>query len=363
MRVVLVNSSFFPREGGAERQLRLVFAELAARGSEVVVYTEGTASSSRSDDLAKIRIRRSCYLQSTPGRRALFIGQSIASQLPAMCRPDVVVSGQLGAATTAAAVIARRHSVPHLVRLAGGGSSTSRSEAVARAASRIARTRIRTLLDNQRTFFTAPAKHLLEDLVVSFPWAQGRSTLLPNGVADGLSFLIGSTRVRDVVWYGRSGASKQIHRFLDVARQSGDIAFSVIGMNLSEAVQQAGITSTEALLPNVQWLGWVDSPEGIIAQHSVALLTSDTEGMPNFGLQAIAVGTAVVATENAGTRELREYSPQAVYLTASAPLQIRQEISRALTSRTQLPPSRVPTISGVAHRWSLLLANLAKGGE
>lgn len=170
---VMVSGSFWPREGGAERQLREILALLSDQGADAAVVSQVLEGSPRREFApgAKIAIHRvgsrTAFAIAPRFGHALFV---LAATWRALrLRPDVLVSLQFGAATVAASMAARILRIRHIIRLTGGGSATFRSEAEARASTPIGRILVRIGAGGTQKTIVAPAQHLLDDLQEFFP--------------------------------------------------------------------------------------------------------------------------------------------------------------------------------------------------
>lgn len=261
-------------------------------------------------------------------------------------RPNAVVTLQLGAATTAGALLSRILAVPHIVRLTGGGTAEFRSEPMARTASRLGRA-VQRLVDNQRTTVVAPAQHLLDDFREAFPQSNHRMVCIPNGIPTPVGDAAQWSERRGVAWYSRSGSTQSSRLFHSVAAALPHIPFTVFGATYSEPA-----------LPNVEVLGWQKHPELVLRSKRVLLNTSPHEGMPNTALQAIAEGCVVVGLENRGMAELRSMHPEHVRTANMDSLSATLEVA----VESEMPgPGRVATMEDVAQKWFELLNE--GGGE
>lgn len=339
--VVLVSSSFWPREGGAERQLRQVLTTAAQEGLRCAVVTHVLPHQPRQASIDGLHVHRvgSAWLIARLPR----LGQVVCTleQIRHLLRlrPRTAVSIQLGSASTAVALVRGLCRTRHLVRLTGGGTGQWRSEPWARRASRLGRLVVRIIARRGVTIIS-PAEHLLMDLAEAFPGSAAGHQLITNGVADpGPEPPAPDTR-RGVVWYARGGAVKSSPAFLAVADHCPDLPFYAIGQ-------------TEELpdSPSYHRLGWVDDPYRVLHNCRILLNTSPTEGMPNMALQALAAGLYVVGPPNAGLIELARVHPDRVRLVdLSQPAEVATALL-ALHSSPLLGPAPVPRVADVVRTW------------
>ncbi len=107
-----------------------------------------------------------------------------------------------------------------------------------------------------------------------------------------------------MLWAGRLDPVKRIDLVLDCAAHLREmpVRFLIAGDGPQrEQVERALRGGPRA---PVQWLGWRDDLDGLIAAADVLLFPSRTEGMPNVVLQAMAGGLAVVGSDIPALREL-----------------------------------------------------------
>lgn len=348
----LFTSNFYPIEGGAERQLRQVLEYGVENLSWKVTLVSATTN-----DAAVREARatlpfdfRSPRANNAIMRKAHLLSASLRARKRrgASSECTVVVSTELGAATTGAWITSERLRVPHIVRLGGGGSSQAIAEPSARKG-RMARARIGRVVANSRCTVVAPSQHILDDALANYPILAGRVSLMPNGVTV-VSRNSKFTKERaGAIWYGRSDSRKGSSWVAELVRLTPDIQFSLIGTEVSR-VPNSLLNATE--------LGWVDNPEELIAASAVAVMTSETEGMPNFGLQALAAGTPVAAFDNHGTRSLKALAPEMVSL---APMGNCQALSQEIRRLSQLrfaPSPAVFTVARAADEWDVLFRRI-----
>ncbi len=345
--MVLVTGSFSPREGGAERQLRSVLADLARQGATVAVVTQVMASRKlkRVETIEGIRVYRVgsrwAFRFLPPIAHVVFL---VCALLVALwLRPSALVSLQMGAASIAAALAARICGARHYLRLTGGGSEKFRSEPMARAAKRSGRIATR-LYSTPNTTVLAPARHLLADFAEAFPDMKCSTRFIPNGV----SLPSGTVaKTADVIWYSRAGSQQSADQFEHIVDLLPDVSFTVIGRY-----------EPAHLRKNVLALGWQESPESVIGRHRVIVNTSPAEGMPNTILQALAWGCRAVAFDNAGTKELAAAYPEAVSLVNPGDYRAAAAaVSRALAEKAAPATPEVVSSEQARKIWQEMLLN------
>jgi glycosyltransferase involved in cell wall biosynthesis len=335
--LLIVTRSFYPKEGGAERQLRQVAGRLSAQGYTVVVLTEAAPGLPVTETLSTgVRIARvgSLRLGGRRGAQLSFVAAALVRGFG--MRPRVLLSPQLGAASVVAGVVARVRRAPHVVRLTGGGTARFRSEPLAKASSRMGRALARVFA-RRATTVVAPARHLLADFAEAFPAHPCELVHITNGVEP---LTPTPAKTGQVIWYSRGGSETSLETFLQIARTLPEVRFTVIGRRLVSDIP-----------PNVDDLGWQEHPESVISSHLVLLNTSPQEGMPNTVLQALAGGCRVVGFRNAGMNELQQEHPQAIDLVDAGEVRAASgAVTRALSAGA-IRPAKIATISEVVDLW------------
>ena len=214
-------------------------------------------------------------------------------------RPDVVHTHTAKAGTLGrlAAHAARVPGVVHTFHghVIGGYFSPTVTRAVVITERVLARTTDRIV---------AVGEQVRDDLVAAGIGRLDKYAVIPPGIAVrtppsraeakallGLSGPVVST-------VGRLSPIKRPDRLLEVARLLPDVTFLVAGEGpLHEQ-------SRRDAPDNVRFLGWRGDVETIHASSDVALLTSDSEGMPVTLIEAALCGTPAVSTDVGSAREV-----------------------------------------------------------
>ena len=113
----------------------------------------------------------------------------------------------------------------------------------------------------------------------------------------------------DVVYLGRLTYPKNPQRLLDVlekvSAQKPDLKAAIVGTGeMEEELRQ--MVAEKNLQKNVELLGFMSNPYGILQNAKVMLMTSRFEGLPMCALEALALGVSIVSTPTDGMRELLE---------------------------------------------------------
>lgn len=349
--VVLVAGSFWPREGGAERQLRQVLAAAEQTGLRCAVVTRALPREPRRamvDGIQVWRVGSTWLLAHLPKLGQLVCTAEQVRHLLRL-RPRTAVSMQLGSASVAVALVRNVCRIRHIVRLTGGGTGSWRSEAWARRSTRLGRLVV-GLVARRGIVVVSPAKHLLADLAEAFPASAATTRVIANGVLDPGAAPEREDPPSGVVWYARGGAVRSDETFLRIAEACPDLSFFAIGR-----------TGELPASDSVRRLGWVSDPYPVLHGCRILLNTSPTEGMPNMALQALAAGLFVVGPPNEGLAELEKVYPGRVVLVDVAE---SDEVARVLTDLHSRPlpgPAPVPRSTEVAEDWmELFLGRTAR---
>jgi glycosyltransferase involved in cell wall biosynthesis len=347
-RLVLVTDHFTPDEGGAERQMRQVTAELTRRGWDVVVLTRWRAGLPRHERFAQVRVLRLGRGALGPRGAAMFLAATVAQLVP--LRPDVVISLQLGAAGFGGWIGAELCRAPYVLRLTGG-EAAGRLEVC--SASRRLRLPRRMLLASADAV-VAPAAHLLGSAGAFADLVRSKGSVIPNGVQAAAEATVKARKRETVMWAGRPRPIKGFPDFVELARRCPRLEFVALGPEEGDA---------PGAPPNLQCLGWVERPEEHYRRAAVMVSTSRFEGSPNAVFEALAGGVPVVGYDNAGLREVAESAGDAVILVPTGDVErLTDSVLRRLHNRRPVTVE-VPSIRGVTEQWDRFLTTLASTAD
>jgi len=340
--VLLIAGSFYPREGGAERQMRSLLASVRSENGSAAVITQVlTPDIARRERVDNINIHRVgsgwAFRHAPRAAQIIFMGCAVVRAI--RLNPRILVSLQMGTASASAAIAARLLRREHILRLTGGGTDRFCSEPVARAATPLGRTWSR-LFARRSTTIVAPAHHLIRDFTNSFPTFDNPTKVITNGVVRPAEDILKSG---EVIWYSRSGTERSQSTLAAIASLLPHVSFSVLG--------RGGAPEG----PNLFALGWQDKPEPVIGRHRVLLNTSPSEGMPNTVLQALAWGVRIVGYDNAGMREVASRYPDAVRLVPQGDTEAAAKAIETCLSSPPLARQEVISIDEVGEMWREIL--------
>lgn len=336
-RVALAVSSFWPVEGGAERQLRHIVSDPALnRRFEIRVFTwarDDAAEVTQVDGVAVHRL-------TAPLHRKAGFGTAVVGAL-ARWRPDLVMSSHAGAATIGAGMYAAAARRPLVVRLPGATATVVPGrpydgDPLARHTRKWPL--LRTILRGSRTTVVVPAEHMRAAIGRADSRIGRRTRVIPNGVEPLPSPLPNPTA--DVVWYGRDSPIKDPDSLVRLARDSPDLSFVALG------------SADLPTLPNLVVQGWTDDPVTALAGARVTVMTSRYEGSPNIALQSLAIGRPVAGVANDAMLELRDRWPERVFVAQRGePGELVAAVRRALSAGVG-PATPIPTIADSARLWA-----------
>jgi glycosyltransferase involved in cell wall biosynthesis len=279
--------------GGAEKQLVLLVTELARRGRDVVV----ACLSGETEPYGPVLRERGIPVASFPRRSALDFGRGwrMRRWLAAQAPSAICAFGEFAVGHTSVALVGRRHRprVVAMLRRSALRLSGLRRRIVERAYRRA---------DLVCANSAAGRDYGIRDLGIP----PDRITLLGNvldpGMRNGARARLEVRRdlgiAEDaplVVYVGRNAYPKDMGtlcRTLGRVVEGSPQARAVVLGQWLEGVPNEGPDPG----PAVRWLGVRRDAVDVIAAADVLLLTSRSEGTPNVVLEAMSLGTPVVAT-------------------------------------------------------------------
>ena len=327
MRVLIVTGIYPPDIGGPATHARDLRRELRARGHDAFVMTLGDGPTLEvSDGVA--RFPRHVAPPVRMAKVAAWIGQAAK-------RFDVVYATGLHAE---AVVGARMANVPSVVKVVGdpvwerarrrGLTDAGFEDFLAFPASRDPRVAaMRWMRDGslrRASAIVTPSRYL-ERVVETWLGGPSDVTVIPNGVGvpsdmpDPARHDDGPLRL---IYVGRLVPHKRVERLAEAVAGTEGWTLEIIGSGPERArLESAGH-------PRVRFAGEVDHEEILrrIAQSDALALASDYEGQPHVVIEALAVGTPVIAPPVGGVPEMVSHEDSGLLL-ADASV---EAISRAL---------------------------------
>lgn len=279
--------------GGAERATVMLLRGLMDRGHEVVLLCNSALVASEA--MRRGVPARRCVLG---GDFAVFGAFHLASVLRDY-RPDVFVVGTYKKLFLAS-MGARMARVPRIVARVGLESDTPRSYKY--------RFALRTWVDG----VAVNARRIVQPFANLDGFGASRVALIPNGVRfpDGRD-VVGSLRStlgidRRAVVIGtvaRLARQKRIDRLLEAARSLPENVVVVIAGDGTQREALEHLAADQGLSSRVHFLGHSDNTSEVLAALDIFVVSSDSEGLSNAMLEAMACGLPVVSTPVSGAVE------------------------------------------------------------
>jgi glycosyltransferase involved in cell wall biosynthesis len=388
LRLLILAAQYFPAVGGSEVQTRLLARALNRRGLEVEVWTRRLdardAPSELIDGVPVGRLGPLFRGRAAWLRRIERLGfvRSLYSQIRAEVRRfDGVLANQLQYPAVAAVLACRGTGVPVAARSAASGpeSEMHRRE----WPFRLQRSILTRHLD--RVVALGPMTRI-DCEAAGFP--ASRIVIIPNALeiettGDPARDALPALRV---LWVGKLRREKRadlaIRAWIEAGIE-GDL--HLLGDGPEREAVEALTRSVRASTPRpaVQMMGLVDDPRPALNAAHVFLQSSDTEGLSNALLEAMAAGCACIATDVGETRfalggeglgEVRAGSfleaeagllvgrddapGMAAALRALRNFELRQRLGRAAASRCRANHA----IENAARRYEEMFRDLLKAG-
>ncbi len=309
----MVIGQFYPVVGGAERACVKLSKELIRRGHEITVLTTWIdRGAPRFEEVEGIPVQRIWYpVFFVRGRR---VGLGVLAPLflfvqarRAAARHDVIHVHQALWPLFSGALAAAWHRKPLICKIGNSGQRFDldvlrRSHAYGRLATWIAK-RV-----TAKFIFTSKA---VEDDLVAEGLAANRLASIPNGVElrdDSSSVRSGDTGVLRFIFTGTFTLKKNLRRLIEAVSGLGieersRMRLLLLGDGpdrelLSQMIQSAKLENT------IEIRGPVDDVFPDLEKSHVFILPSETEGLSNSALEAMACGLPVILSDRGGNADL-----------------------------------------------------------
>lgn len=284
----------FP-DGGSERQIALLTAELARRGRLVRLVVPGYPETSC---IAGVQVIPG-WPQRSPWPRGIRLW---ADRLPALSRtlsglePDVLYTRGFSVFAPSVAAVARRTGCAYLAALASDDDlrvfPRSRSRGLVQTAGYGPAARavfMGRALRRAALVLTQHAGQLEECSRMGLPSRIVRNAFVPPAAAP-----VEDDRF-DAAWIGHLSVFKGFDKLVEVLERTGGRRIAIAGAVQGEGC--ATLLSRAVAIPGVEYLGELthDDAVALIASSRVLLNTSPAEGFSNAFLEAWFLGRPVVS--------------------------------------------------------------------
>ena len=333
MRVVLLPGIWPPDVGGPATHGPDFARFLGERGHAVHVVTMADGEPAERPCPVETIARQHPF----PARYGLLT----AAGARAARRADVVYATATYAAAAVAAVAARRALVVKLVSdpayerarrygLFTGSLEAFQAETSAPLVEGLKRAR--TLVLRTARWIVVPSRYLAA-LARGWGVDAARILVVPNPAPPPPDALPPARERRDFVFAGRLTRQKALGTAIEAIARVPDVRLTVIGegperAHLEELARSAGLNG------RVRFLGARPRDEVLraLATARAAVLSSDWENFPHAAVEALAVGTPVIATAVGGVPEVVRDGVNGLLVPPSSPSELERAFSRLLAS-------------------------------
>lgn len=303
--MAMVIQSFLPHVGGAERQLAAVAPLLWERGIDPVIITRRRRGWSATDRVGAggldprgpVPVLRVRVGGGEAGRSVTFTAGALAAMR--RVRPAVVHAFDLRSPTTTALAARRMFGVPVVAKVLRGGVHGDLDRLRRKP---LGGARLRRIIRDVEAFAVISSEIDAELEALGVP--ADRRVRVPNGVDVRRFHPAGAWPGPVAVYVGRLVPEKRVDLLV---RAFAAVAADVPGARLLIAGEGPAAPELRRLavdVSGVELLGPVTDVAGLLRVASVFVLPSDTEGLSNALLEAMASGLAVVATRVGGTPDV-----------------------------------------------------------
>lgn len=313
----MIIPTFEPIVGGAERQLQGIAAELAGLGHEVTVVTRRIAGTpEKAVHPSGYSVRR---LPTLGFRFGFHLG--LAMYLLALARRfDIVHCHTLSGPAHITSVICSALRRPVLLKITRSGKGSQ----ISRLRSPFWHRFTRLFWSSSWVRFVAITRDTLAELS-SFGVREEKCVLIPNGVRVPEVGTRNPGTLVQVVYTGRLIKRKRVDLLLTAFRAAASHSRSRLTIIGDGPLRQELERHAEAIgvSPHVEFTGEMahDALNTQLRASDVFVLPSDSEGMSNSLLEAMACGLLVIAADIEANRELIDAGENGLLFTDESHLQ------------------------------------------
>lgn len=310
LRVAMLIQAYYPRLGGAERQLASLVPLLENLGIEIQILTRRYDAALASFEMIN---GVPVYRLPVPGPKPAAAISFSLSAIPRLYKfkPHVIHAHELLSPATTAVMAKRLFGTPIVAKVLRGGSLGDLAKLKHRA---FATSRIASLKRGIDSFIVISKE--IDDELAEIGVPPEKRTFIPNGVdlnrfapisLNNKTNLRHSLNLPDgliVVFSGRLDPEKRVDQLVEawneVIKKHSTALLLILGTGTEEKKlkQIAGA--------NVRFEGNVDDVTPYLCASDIFVLPSSTEGLSNALLEAMASGLASIATSVGGATDLIE---------------------------------------------------------
>ena len=309
MRVAMLIQSYLPRLGGAEKQLAAICRKLRQQGMEPSIITRRYAGMAPFEVIDQTPVYRMPAPRPKPLAALCYLlfGLNKIRQL----QPHVIHAHELLSPTDMAVAAKRRWHIPLVVKVLRGGKLGDLYKLNHRASGRA---RIRRMKESVDIFLSISQE--IESELVREGIGAGHCRFVPNGVDMAVYHPVSDQDKADLrrqlqlpqgllcIYSGRLAAEKGLPVLLQAwqtfSQSHPQANLLVLGSGEMEAELRENAGG------QVIFRGYVPEPQTYLQACDIFVLPSETEGLSNAMLEAMACGLAVVATCVGAAQELIE---------------------------------------------------------
>jgi len=333
LRVAMLIQAFYPRLGGAERQLASLAPLLKNLGVEIEIFTRRYDRSLTPFELINdVPVHR----LPTPGPKPLAALSFSLSAIPMLAKfkPQVIHAHELLSPATTAVMAKRILGTPVVAKVLRGGELGDLAKLKKRA---FGANRIASLKNGIDAFIVISSEIDVELAAIGVP--PEKRTFIPNGV-DLQRFIPGdkaplrrSLNLPDgliVMFSGRLDPEKRVNQLVgiwaDVMKIHPSATLLILGTGTEEEKlkQMAG--------KNVRFEGNIRDVAPYLRASDIFVLPSSTEGLSNSLLEAMASGLATIVTRVGGAMDLIQNGENGFLIQPDDPQSILSALQILLTN-------------------------------
>ena len=296
LSVLMVIPSFFPIVGGAERQLMGLASNLSERGAKVDVVTRKVLLLKHKEKIGKYTI----YRLSTLIPKASFLISLFFFILNNRNKYDLIHVHTLNSPAVVCTIAGKILNIPVILKVTRSGKGTQLSRYRNSALGKIIFSFLST------NFFIAITKEVYSELK-EFGIDSSRIRQIPNGVDIPLETKK-NNQVLKITYIGRLIKRKRVDLLLKAIasiRTENDFLLSIVGGG-SEEIYLKELASELNIKNICSFDGELAHEEAsqILMQSDIFVLPSDSEGMSNALLEAMASSNAVIVSNIPANKQL-----------------------------------------------------------